>query len=208
MATVGSSGCPCQFSTCTFLWDNGVTTKPNNALTSGWHFVTINHPGGCIVTDSVLVPEPLPIIVDTTIVQNSCFAGNTGSIELIPSNYPPAHFDWSNGDTTNLNDILIAGNYSVIVSDARGCVDTLDFTITEPDQIAVSSQVSNVDCNGNATGEIQLQAQGGNGGYSFWLNQDIGSEINTNLTAGVYSINVTDSTNCSSDTLPSQNQVL
>jgi hypothetical protein len=203
MATVNSSGCPCQFSTCTFLWDNGVTTKPNNALTSGWHSVTINHPSGCVVTDSVFVPEALPIIVDTQIINNTCFAGNVGSINLIPSNYPPTTYNWSNGDTTHLSDSLIADDYSVIISDARGCIDTLNFTISEPNQIVFNSQVINVDCNGNATGEIQIQAQGGNGGYTYWVDQDSGNTVNSNLTAGIYSVYVTDSTSCSS-----QNQLL
>jgi len=203
MATVNSSGCPCQFSTCTFLWDNGVTTKPNNALSSGWHSVTINHPSGCVVIDSVFIPEALPIIVDTQIINNTCFAGNGGSIDLIPSNYPPTTYNWSNGETTHLNDSLIADDYSVIVSDARGCIDTLNFTISEQDQIVFTSQVMNIDCNGNATGEIQLQAQGGNGGYTYWINQNMGSTVNSNLTAGNYSIYVMDSSNCSS-----QNQSL
>jgi hypothetical protein len=200
-ATVGSTGCPCQFSTCTFLWDNGVTTKPNNALTSGWHSVTINHPGGCIVVDSVLVPEPLAIIVDTNIISNNCFAESAGSIELIPSNYPPNVYNWSNGETSNLNDSLVANDYSVIVSDARGCIDTLTFSITEPDQVLVSSQVLNVDCYGNETGEIQLQAQGGNGVYTYWINQVLGSEINSNLIAGSYAVRDTDSLNCSSQVI-------
>jgi hypothetical protein len=102
-----------------------------------------------------------------------------------------------------LNDSLIADDYSVIVSDARGCIDTLNFTISEQDQIVFTSQVMNIDCNGNATGEIQLQAQGGNGGYTYWINQNMGSTVNSNLTAGNYSIYVMDSSNCSS-----QNQSL
>lgn len=197
-ATVGSSGCPCQFSGCTFLWDNGITTKPNYSLTSGWHTVVIHHPSGCVVTDSVFVPEALPVIIDTQIVNNTCYGLNLGSINLVPSNYPPTTYNWSNGETTHLNDSLTASDYSVIVADARGCSDTLYFTITQPDQILVTSQIQNVECNGNATGEIQLQAQGGNGGYTYWINQDMGSTVNSNLTAGNYLIYVMDSTNCSS----------
>jgi hypothetical protein len=148
-----------------------------------------------------LVPEPLAIIVDTNIISNNCFAESAGSIELIPSNYPPNVYNWSNGETSNLNDSLVANDYSVIVSDARGCIDTLTFSITEPDQVLVSSQVLNVDCYGNETGEIQLQAQGGNGVYTYWLNQVLGSEINSNLIAGSYAVRATDSLNCSSQVI-------
>ena len=201
MATVNSSGCPCQFSTCTFLWDNGITTKPNNALTSGWHSVVITHPGGCVVTDSVWIPEPLPIIIDTQIVQNNCFGENLGSIELQNSNYQPVIYNWSNSQTALLNDSLSAGTYSVIVSDARGCVDSLEFLITEPAELIVSSIVTNPLCNGDANGEILIQGQGGTGNYTYWIDQQTTTASNLNLTSGIYELQVTDENNCSSQVL-------
>lgn len=198
MATVNSSGCPCQFSTCTFLWDNGVTTKPNSTLTSGWHSIVINHPGGCVVTDSVYVPEPLPIIIDTNIVNNNCFGDNFGSIELLNSNYQPVIYNWNNGNSTQVSDSLPAGNYSVIVSDARGCIDSLNFEITEPSELLVSTVVTNALCNGDANGEILIQGQGGTGNYTYWMGQQITNPSNSNLTAGVYEVYLTDENNCSS----------
>ncbi|MDC0249608.1 SprB repeat-containing protein, partial [Flavobacteriales bacterium] len=42
-ASLSSSGCPCMFSGCTFLWDNGVTTKLNFSLPEGWNSVVITH---------------------------------------------------------------------------------------------------------------------------------------------------------------------
>lgn len=198
MATVNSSGCPCQFSTCTFLWDNGITTKPNNALTSGWHSIVINHPDGCVVTDSVYVPEPLPIIIDTNIINNECFGNNLGSIELLNSNYQPVVYNWSNGDSTQVSDSLLAGNYSVVISDARGCIDSLEFEITQPSELIISPVVSNIVCNGEANGQILMQGQGGTGNYTYWLDQQITNSSNSNLTAGVYEVYVTDENNCSS----------
>ncbi|KRO63476.1 MAG: hypothetical protein ABR80_00990, partial [Cryomorphaceae bacterium BACL11 MAG-121015-bin20] len=55
-ATVVSSGCPCMFNLCTFLWENGVTSKTNLSLTEGWHNVAITHANGCVVVDSVFIP--------------------------------------------------------------------------------------------------------------------------------------------------------
>jgi hypothetical protein len=197
-ATVNSSGCPCMFNSCVFTWDNGVTTKSNNILSSGWHSVVITHPDGCVVTDSVFVPEPLPIIVDTIIVNNICFGEGLGSIELLNSNYQPVVYNWSNGDSTLVSDSLSAGNYSVIVSDARGCIDSLDFEITEPSELLVSTVVTNALCNGDANGEILIQGQGGTGNYTYWLDQQVTNSSNLNLTAGVYEVFVTDINNCSS----------
>jgi hypothetical protein len=74
-ATLSSSGCQCMFSTCTFLWENGVTTKPNSSLSGGWNSVTITHTNGCVVVDSVYVPSsditPPVIIAPADIVVNA-----------------------------------------------------------------------------------------------------------------------------------------
>ena len=83
-ATLSSSGCQCMFSTCTFLWENGVTTKPNSSLSGGWNSVQITHMNGCVVIDSVYIPStdatPPAIIAPADIIVNadsgSCIASN------------------------------------------------------------------------------------------------------------------------------------
>jgi hypothetical protein len=201
MVTVNSSGCPCMFNSCIFLWDNGITNKQNTSLTSGWHPVSITHPDGCVVTDSVWIPEPLPIIIDTQIVQNTCHGQNLGSIDLVNSNYQPVVYSWSNGTTTQLNDSLFADTYSVVVSDARGCIDTLEFIINEPSELVVSAVVTNVLCNGDANGQILIQGQGGTGNYTYWLDQQTTNSIISNLTAGIHEVQVSDENNCSSEVM-------
>jgi len=199
MATVGSSGCPCQFSGCTFLWDNGITTKPNNSLSSGWHEVTIHHPSGCVVVDSVLVPEPLPIIVDTMLQDAICYNDSTGSIELISSgNYEPTLYNWSNNDLTALSSHLTAGTYSVSVSDSRGCTDTLTFVIQEPSEVVFSYSTEQIGCFGDSSGTISLEAAGGSGSYTYWINNIPSDSTIMGLGAGTYSISVSDSDQCSS----------
>ena len=60
VATVVSSGCPCMFTLCTFLWDNGDTTKTSN-ITCGWNSVAITHANGCIVVDSVFIHHQIMV---------------------------------------------------------------------------------------------------------------------------------------------------
>jgi len=55
IATLSSSGCPCMFSGCTYLWDNGDSTKTSTSLPVGWSSVIITHVNGCVVVDSVLL---------------------------------------------------------------------------------------------------------------------------------------------------------
>ena len=108
-ATVNSSGCPCMFNSCTFLWENGITTKNNSILSLGWNSVTITHPGGCAVVDSVLLQDPI-IPIDTTFsIVNTCDV-----------------FTWVDGVT-----YTASGLYNNVYTNVFGCdsVATLILTI-------------------------------------------------------------------------------
>ena len=197
-ATLNSSGCYCMFSTCTFLWENGGTTKPNYNLVEGWNSVTTNHPGGCTVVDSVFIPSPPPVI-DSFLVKNlSCFNSNDGMIELYPSQ-PVANvnFAWSNGMSADSVYNLGAGSFSVIVEDSRPCIDTLTFTITQPDSIVFNVDAHNLSCNNASDGSISIVANGGTSPYAYFLNNLQGQNpVISNLIAGNYNVSVSDSNGC------------
>tara|TARA_B100001057_G_scaffold186400_2_gene187181 strand:- start:5035 stop:7977 length:2943 start_codon:yes stop_codon:yes gene_type:complete len=116
-ATVVSSGCPCMFNLCTFLWDNGDTTKTSSSLTSGWNSVAITHANGCVVVDSVFIPIP-----------NS---GGMSSITVCDS------YTWDSITYTS------SGTYFNTYTDTSGCdsIHTLNLTIlnSEIDTFSVSS---------------------------------------------------------------------
>jgi hypothetical protein len=197
-ATLNSSGCYCMFSTCTFLWENGGITKPNYNLTEGWNSVAISHPDGCIVVDSVFIPSPPPVI-DSFLVKNlSCFNSNDGMIELYPSQ-PVANvnFAWSNGLSADSVYNLWAGTFSVIVEDSRPCIDTLTFTITQPDSIVFNVDAHNLSCNNASDGSISIIANGGTSPYAYFLNNLQGQNpVISNLIAGNYNVSVSDSNGC------------
>jgi hypothetical protein len=203
VANVSSTGCPCQFSTCTFLWDNGITTKPNNSLTSGWHYVTINHPDGCITYDSVLVPSPLPVVIDTTIQNPLCSGYSDGSIILeTDSLFSPHVFSWNTGDTLAIIDSLSAGLYSCVVNDSRGCVDSLFVDVLEPETVDFNSVVDHPSCVGYNDGSIFFSnITGGNGEYTCLLNDSIVENPATNISDGFFYLQVLDSSGCPSSIL-------
>jgi hypothetical protein len=203
MATVNSTGCPCQFNTCQFLWENGITTKPNNQLVSGWNQITITHPDGCVVVDSVFVQESLPVVANESIDHVTCFGGSDGRIELVSDpSLAPQNFDWSNGDTTNQITNLNAGYYTVIVSDSRNCLDTLEFQITQNPKIEFAYSSEHISCFGLENGLIQIDSvYGGIGFYTHYLNNSTFSNQVNNLATGNYQLWVKDLGNCCSDTI-------
>ena len=197
-ATMSSSGCPCMFSTCTFLWENGITTKPNDSLVSGWNSVVITHPDGCIVEDSVFISEPNAVI-DSLLIQNvTCFQEENGQLTLLmDSIHMPYDFLWFNGDTVSFVDSLSAGVYSVWAQDARGCVDTLDIEINEPDILFIQTEYSEFLCAEVSDGIISFSVLGGTAPYSYQVNlSPVDDTTLSNLSAGSYIIDVVDSNFC------------
>jgi hypothetical protein len=199
MATLNSSGCPCMFSTCTFLWENGITTKPNSTLAEGWNSVSITHPNGCVVLDSVYVPLSAPLYDSTLIVNVSCAGLVDGSITVLSSAPPSVLYTWSTGANSNSINSVAAGNYQVIITDARPCTDTAIFTILEPAILTAQVVTQNVDCYGNSSGSLEILPNGGNGYYTYFFNTIPSSTANfSQLAAGQYIVSVSDTLGCTS----------
>ena len=200
-ATLSSSGCPCMFSMCTFLWENGETTKPNDSLVAGWNSVIITHTDGCIVEDSVLVPEPL-VVVDSVSIENvRCFQEENGMLSLVmDSTFIPYNIIWSNGETDSFIDSLAAGTYQVWVEDVRGCLDSIQIDLSQPESLILQTQHSSFVCSEASDGYISFSASGGTEPYSFNENGVLLMDsLIQNLSAGMYMIEVLDSSTCSAE---------
>jgi hypothetical protein len=109
----------------------------------------------------------------------------------------PYSFSWSNGNTGYKNVALSAGTYSVTLTDGNGCTATASATVTQPPTLTDTiSSVNNISCFGNVDGSLSVSATGGTFSYSFsWSNGSTSSTI-TGLSAGTYSVTVTDGYGC------------
>jgi hypothetical protein len=195
-AVVNSSGCPCMFSTCVFLWENGITTKPNYTLGEGWATITITHPDGCIVVDSVFIPYSSPVVGGSQITDVSCNGLNDGSIQVTPGGASGLNCNWSNGNATPVLPSLSAGTYTLYASDSRPCYDTLQFTVNQPDSITATFTVAHETCFDANNGSIQILPAGGVGAYTYQSNGLTVTNPVDSLGAGTYPISIIDSNNC------------
>ena len=154
----------------TYNWGGGITTQNRNGLSAGTYTATITDNNGCSTTASATITQPLTALSATTATINvSCNGGNNGTITLTANGgTAPYTYNWTGGATTqNLNN-LVAGNYSVTVSDNNGCSTTASASITQPlTALSASTASSNVSCNGGNNGTITLTANGGTAPYSY-----------------------------------------
>ena len=187
----------------TYSWSNGQTTQTISNLLAGTYSVIITDQLGCIKTASTVITQPsAAITLQETHVNVLCFGNNTGSINLTPAGgVLPYTYLWSNSATTQDINTLIAGNYSVSVTDGNGCQAVLSVTITQPNQpLTVGYIVTNVSCFGLINGSIDVTPVGGTAPYTyFWSTTQVSQDI-SNLAPGQYIVSITDANNCVSST--------
>ena len=169
-----------------------------NNLAAGTYTVTVSDAHGCTKNHSIIITAPAPVVAQLQVNDVNCFGGNDGSIIVIPNGgNAPYSYSWSNGNiNSNTANSLTAGNYAVMITDLNGCTLQKTATVTSPDEIIVNAIVSNVSCNGYSNGAVNLNASGGVSPYVFsWSNGSVQSSA-INLSAGTYSVTVTDAHGC------------
>lgn len=181
-----------------FLWSNSVTTQNQAAVGSGKYFVTITDLNGCIKIDSATVNDGVSIntLVDS-IANVDCNGGNNGFIRVAGlGGSSPYSYLWSTSATTDAIGGLTAGAYTVTITDLNGCFKDTTINITEPLLLTVSTATTNISCNGNADGTATASGSGGTAPYAFnWSTTQTGPSI-TGLSAGSYTVTVTDNNGC------------
>ena len=198
-ATVNSSGCPCMFNTCVFDWESGDSTKVASSLWEGWQHITITHTDGCIVEDSVFIPESYPVLDSLTTSDILCATDPYASseVQLYLHDEPMTDIVWSNGDTLSYIDSLNAGTYYFDLIDNRGCVYFDSIEIVSPDTIQLILTAQDLACFDDSSGVVTANISGGIGMYNYnWFNGD-STQILNMVGAGWYGLSVTDSVGCS-----------
>jgi len=108
----------------------------------------------------------------------------------------PYSITWNTGDTTAIINNVLPGNYSAIVRDANGCIGVFETAIDTLFPIAITSTVLPAICNGDNSGNIDIDVTGGHGSFTYAWNTGATSEDIFSLATGTYSVTVTDSKGC------------
>ena len=180
-----------------YQWDGTATTQDLSDLTSGTYNVTVTDSNNCVVAGSVLVPDAAAPILDVAVTNATCNLAN-GNLDLIVNGgTQPLLFEWTPdlGNIEDPND-LVAGTYTVTVTDVNGCTTEISATVGDSPlpQVTVASAFETC---GNANGTIDVTVDSGTGPFTFaWSPLTDTTEDVQNLTAGDYSVTVTDSLGC------------
>ncbi|MDQ3046626.1 MAG: PKD domain-containing protein, partial [Bacteroidota bacterium] len=181
----------------------GQTTAFISGLSGGVHSIVVTDGVGCVGTASVTINEPATLVSGITATSNaSCFLSCDGTATVnAGGGSPPYTYLWNDPatQTTNVATGLCAQGYTVTITDANGCISTSTTTITQPSALNIALVNStNVSCNSGNNGAITVLVTGGSPGYTYLWTPGVGSgAMVTGLTAGTYTVLVTDQNGCS-----------
>jgi hypothetical protein len=167
-------------------------------LSAGSYTLTVTDANNCAASLTAIVKKTpaAPIVLTYTSREIICNGSSTGTIALtVTGGIAPYTYAWSNGKTTAQVSDLSAGNYTVIVTDAEGTSQTKTIDINEPSAIVVTETLTNESAKGN-DGSIAVTISGGTGAYSYKWSTGATTKDLSGLSAGSYTLTVTDANNC------------
>ena len=194
----------------TFQWSNGATTQDIFQLFGDSTYTClITDSFGCYLDTSFFISQPSNLQVTPIVTNVLCYGDSTGSINLnIFGGVSPYFVDWGSTDTNS----LYAGYYNYTVTDSNGCLYTDSVEVLEEDEIDYTLNIQNIQCYGDSTGFIEVTMQLNSGMppyvYSWFGPNSFSSSFEDiyNLTAGAYTLIITDANLCAVDTTISLNQ--
>jgi len=186
----------------TYSWaPSGGTAATATGLAAGTYTVTVTDANSCVTTQSFTITQPTALVASASAQTNvSCNGGFNGSATVAVTGGTGSYtYLWApSGGTAATATGLVAGSYTVTVTDANGCMATQSFTITQPTVLVASASAqTNVSCNGGSNGSATIAVTGGAGGYTYsWLPSGGTAATATGLAAGTYTVTVTDANGC------------
>jgi len=181
-----------------YNWSNGATTQNLANLILGSYSVTVTDSHSCSTTATASVTQPTEITIVATVTNLPCTGGaGTGAVNIAVSGGTGAHtYVWSNTSTTQNISGLNTGTFTVTVTDANHCTASQSANVSQAGSLTLSVVKENVLCFGQSNGGIVVTASGGTPAYNYAWSTGNNNQPQTGLSAGNYTVTVTDQAGC------------
>ena len=184
----------------TYVWTGGKTTEDLTGLKMGTYILTVTDNAGCKASRSVTITQPLLLTAMISSTNETCNESDNGTVAVMPAGGTlPYTYSWQpTGATTDSVKSLVAGTYSVTVTDSKGCLVNKSVTVSEPLPVDVAfDDQRNVSCFSGTDGAIRAIPSGGTPNYSYlWMPGNFTTDAIFNIAAGTYTVNIKDKNNC------------
>jgi len=174
-------------------------------LSAGFYTMRVKDGNDCIKDTLVQLLDAPAIVANITFTKPPCNYYNSGEIVVNAVNgTAPYQYALGAGTFSSVNTFsgLFSGSYLIHIKDANGCLKDSLFKLPDSIQVHANAVVTDVLCNGDATGAITLIAFGAKSPYQYQLGAGPLSATNswTGLVAGTYNFHIEDVNHCYLDT--------
>ena len=177
--------------TYTYIWSNAAITEDLNGISGANYTVTVSAGGACTNSATYTVDNSgLSPLISQSITPGVC-GQNTGAVNLsISGGQAPYTFIWSTGAVTEDVSGIVAGNYTVTVTDAGSC--TASEVQVVPDNVIVPTlsgiPTPNTSCV-VSNGSVNLSATPALPYTYIWSNGQASQNL-SNVGPGTYTVTV------------------
>jgi gliding motility-associated-like protein len=123
----------------TYTWTPTGAGNTASDLPEGTYYLTVVDGRGCTISEQYSIVEPDSMTIDGEISQYnngwqiSVENGSDGWVDLdVTGGNSPYGYIWDTGETTDMISDLVAGTYTVIVTDYNGCEQEASFLLDQP----------------------------------------------------------------------------
>ena len=183
----------------TYRWNNGITNALNPNLPPGNYSVHVTDAHNCTTDGYVSVSQPDSLSLHYSFANVLCYGENSGWLHVtLSGGVSPYQYHWSNNMNTDSIFNLVAGNYSVTVTDYNLCKLIRNFTISEPLPLSLTINPTDETCLDYCNGRAAAVVSGGVIPYNYvWATIPVQNDtVAVNLCAGNISVIVTDANQC------------
>ncbi|MCB0540474.1 MAG: gliding motility-associated C-terminal domain-containing protein, partial [Bacteroidetes bacterium] len=192
----------------TYSWTNSGGSNEDLAnAAAGTYALTVTDVNNCTYTVTETVTEPTAIQINLSKTDIDCFGASTGAIDATVSGGTVATsytYAWSssNGFTANTEDInnVATGTYTLTITDDNNCTETATVTLNQPATVEIAIDMTPVNCFGGNDGTLTASVTaGGTAPFAYQWDANAGNQTGataSNLSAGTYTVEVTDANNC------------
>ncbi|MBX7095199.1 MAG: gliding motility-associated C-terminal domain-containing protein [Flavobacteriales bacterium] len=186
--------------------DGGTTFQASstfNALAAQTYNIVVEDQYGCQFTTTATVNnDASPVINILMPTDPLCNGDANGQIEVTATGGTGAlqySVDGGANQSSTILTGLMAGNHTVVVTDANGCTDTDNITLNEPAVLSLNGTPVDLTCFNDFSGSVSITGNGGTSPYqySFDGGTTYGSSSSMNfIAAGTYNISIQDNHGC------------
>jgi gliding motility-associated-like protein len=178
-----------------YTWSNSAISPNLFNVDSGNYSVIVTDANNCSDTATQYLPRLAKLTANFTTTKTVC-GSSTGTIQSFVSGGKPTFlFAWSNGKNTINQSNLLAGTYTLTLSDNGNCTITENVIVEDRKKPKITSLITNAVCS-QSNGSIDVTIVDGNPPFNYnWASGQTSQDL-FNLNSGFYRLTVTDSMGC------------